>query len=90
MNKQAIALQQAIVEKEKQSLALLEELRRSLAIQRLIPTAFDHGSVSTRWTGHPNLRNGERGPLKKCTITLGNGEQITFKPEQVPQELHPL
>lgn len=94
MSKEAIALQQSIVKKEKQSLALLKMLPRSLAIQRLIPTAFDHGSVKSYWTGKLQTsfearKHGQPKPIK-FTIITGNGEQFTFTPEQVPQELHPL
>ena len=50
---------------------LLEELDHSLKIQEMIPTAFDHGSVSIRWIG---TQHGERITLRGVLID-GNGDE---------------
>ena len=50
---------------------MLEELDHALKIQEMIPTAFDHGSVSIRWSG---TQHGERITLRGVLID-GNGDE---------------
>ena len=50
---------------------LLEELDHALKIQEMVPTAFDHGPVSIKWSG---TRYGERTVLRGGLID-GNGDE---------------
>tara|TARA_R100001143_G_C3324305_1_gene116311 strand:+ start:676 stop:963 length:288 start_codon:yes stop_codon:yes gene_type:complete len=58
------------------------ELAHALAIQEMIPTAFDQGSVSIRWSGY---RHGERVVLRGVLID-GNGDEHPL-PDDAAQRL---
>ena len=60
-----------ILAKRKEIDAAELELAHALEIQAMIPTAFDHGSVSIRWSGY---RHGERVVLRGVLID-GNGDE---------------
>ena len=60
---------------------LLNELDRSLALQKLVPGCFDHGSASVKWISGP-AKPGTKGKRTlKGYVTLGNGERKELPPE---------
>lgn len=87
----------SIRSKQAQQSELLLMLAKSTAIEKLVPHAFQSGTVEASWLSRPvqwserNKRLPVQHPqqeLATYTIKLGNGEIHAFDVDDVPEVLH--
>jgi hypothetical protein len=72
------AILDRLEERDRERISLMDQLRRSLAIEAAWPGVFEHGSVRTRWAGSPS-----RGWRFK--ILAGDGSERTWEETDAPE-----
>lgn len=82
-------LSMILKQKQAEASKTLVAIAKSLAIQRLVPNAFEHGNVKSFWRVKCGSTRDNFAPeLDTLTITMGDGTQHVFPASEVPEVLH--